>query len=349
MRCLLDVLDNGYNGAKFDCIFSCNFLPVISKASYLKKIKYISWCYDSPCMTLYSDMIYNPYNYIFHFDSYEVNRLCNVGVNHIYHMPLAVNTKRVNNIIENRKVNDNIYSSDITFMGNIYSTINDYDNLYKKSSDYLKGQFDAILDINELFQGMDLLDEMIDDSLMSYVKETIQFTHFDEFNISDADIVKNIIGRKVSGRDRIRILTKLSQKYKIDLYTTTKMNEIKNIYNKGILDYYNNVPVVFCNSKINLNIYLRTIRNGIPLRAMDIMGAGGFLISNYQKELDELFIDGEDMVLYYNDNDLILKVDYYLSHDEERRKIAANGKKKIIDMFAYKNVWDKIFEICGLV
>lgn len=82
-------------------------------------------------MTLYSDMIYNPYNYIFHFDSYEVNRLCNVGVNHIYHMPLAVNTKRVNNIIENRKVNDNIYSSDITFMGNIYSTINDYDNLYK--------------------------------------------------------------------------------------------------------------------------------------------------------------------------------------------------------------------------
>lgn len=219
----------------------------------------------------------------------------------------------------------------------------------KKSSDYLKGQFDAILDINELFQGMDLLDEMIDASLMSYVKETIQFTHFDEFNISDADIVKNIIGRKVSGRDRIRILTKLSQKYKIDLYTTTKMNEIKNIYNKGILDYYNNVPVVFCNSKINLNIYLRTIRNGIPLRAMDIMGAGGFLISNYQKELDELFIDGEDMVLYYNDNDLILKVDYYLSHDEERRKIAANGKKKIIDMFAYKNVWDKIFGICGLV
>lgn len=61
------------------------------------------------------------------------------------------------------------------------------------------------------------------------------------------------------------------------------MNEIKNIYNKGILDYYNNMPVVFCNSKINLNISLRTIRNGIPLRAMDIMGAGGFLISNYQK------------------------------------------------------------------
>lgn len=54
-------------------------------------------------------------------------------------------------------------------------------------------------------------------------------------------------------------------------------------------------------------------------------------------DINELFIDGEDMVLYYNDNDLISKVDYYLSREEERRKIAANGKKKIMDMFGYTN------------
>ena len=38
---------------------------------------------------------------------------------------------------------------------------------------------------------------------------------------------------------------------------------------------------MFANSKVNLNITLRNIKTGIPLRALDIMGAGGFLLTNY--------------------------------------------------------------------
>ena len=57
------------------------------------------------------------------------------------------------------------------------------------------------------------------------------------------------------------------------------------------------MPLIFRESKINLNITLRSITSGMPLRALDIMGAGGFLLSNYQQELAENYIDGEELVL----------------------------------------------------
>ena len=119
-----------------------------------------------------------------------------------------------------------------------------------------------------------------------------------------------------------------------------------NVCNNGPLDYYNKMPIVFYNSKININITIRSIRRGIPLRAMDIMGAGGFLLSNYQQELNELFVDREDLVLFHNDEDMMDKIEYYLSHEKEREEIAVNGQEKIRELHDYRNTWEKIFAIC---
>ena len=72
------------------------------------------------------------------------------------------------------------------------------------------------------------------------------------------------------------------------------------------------------------------IREGIPLRVMDILGSGGFLITNYRKALCDVFEDGKDLVVYYDEYDLLQKIEYYLSHEEERLEIAANGRKKVL-------------------
>lgn len=358
-----NMLDNGYDGEKYDCILRCNFLPVLSKVAWRKKIKYVSWCYDSPCMTLYSDMIYNPYNYIFHFDGFEAERLKKSGVEHAYHMPLAVNCSRVNELISkgsnedkicemselnhmNYKINNGMcYDNGITFMGSMYNSISDYDDLYGRLDAYLKGRFDAILGVNNLFTGMDLLDELVNEDLMKEINKIISFTHIDEYHIGDSEVVKNILSRKISGNDRMRIVKKLAEKYKLTLYTTSAIQAIHNVCNKGALEYLHKMPVVFHNSKININLTLRCIRKGIPLRALDIMGAGGFLLSDYQQELDDLFVDGEDMVLFYNDEDMLNKIEYYLNHDKERCEIAANGHRKVMEMYDYKNAWEKIFGI----
>lgn len=82
---------------------------------------------------------------------------------------------------------------------------------------------------------------------------------------------------------------------------------------------------------------MRGIKSGIPLRAFDIMGAGGFLISNYQPELLDYFVPGKDFVCYESKRDLLEKVEYYLSHDEERKAIARNGHEKVAARHTYRH------------
>ncbi len=344
------MLDEGIDGETYDYIFSCNFLPVISKIALRKKIKYISWCFDSPCTTLYSEMIYNPYNYIFHFDKYEVARLKKNGVSNVFHLPLAVNMKRINTLLDNNPISDNDIEN-VTFMGNMYASAPDYEYLYSHLDDYLKGCMDAIVDVQKVFQGGGMLDELLDDVVVNRINASVAFQYTDEFKISNKDIIENILYRKISGDDRKRIIKRIADKYKITLYTNTEKSAVVNNSNidyRGTLDYYNNMSVVFRNSKINLNITIRSIRTGIPLRAMDIMASGGFLLSNYQEELAEYFIDGEDMVLYYDDEDMMNKIEYYLAHDEERKRIAENGCRKVSDKYSYANAWRYIFSVCNL-
>lgn len=67
------------------------------------------------------------------------------------------------------------------------------------------------------------------------------------------------------------------------------------------------MPKVFKCSKVNLNISLKTIRTGIPLRILDILASGGFVISNFQEELAEYFRLGEEIITYGDIEEL-----YYL-------------------------------------
>ena len=115
----------------------------------------------------------------------------------------------------------------------------------------------------------------------------------------------------------------------------------------GIAEYTNEMPLIFANSRINLNITLRSITTGIPLRCMDIMSCGGFLLSNYQQDffLDSIapapgftedhplstsaFLPGVDYDYFDSPASLLEKTEYYLSHEKERQEIAQNGKQKV--------------------
>lgn len=323
---------------KPDFVFSFNYLPVVSRLCKRAKTFYISWVYDSPHLTLYSETIKNEYNYIFHFDMSETQRLKENGCPNAFHLPLGVNGNKY-------EKNENVYgknsgryekdadfqdkNTDISFLGSLY-TENFYDSISYLPPE-LSGYFDGLISAQKLVYGQDVITPCLDEKRLSEIKKYVSFSLGEGYNEDSARLFADMfLLRKVTSLERIEIMERLFKEFKnVRLYTGSDVSGFSGIKSSGYADYEKEMPGVFKGSRINLNISLRTIRSGIPLRVMDIMGAGGFVLTNYQPELFKYFVPGEDFDYYMDTQDLIEKCKYYLEHEEIRRQIAENGMKKV--------------------
>jgi hypothetical protein len=77
----------------------------------------------------------------------------------------------------------------------------------------------------------------------------------------------------------------------------------------------------------------------VTRRIFEGMACGKMVITDrlpLATKLQELFVDGEDIVYYDNAEDAIEKIKYYVSHDDERNRIAKNGYNKFINNHSIK-------------
>ena len=78
-----------------------------------------------------------------------------------------------------------------------------------------------------------------------------------------------------------------------------------------------------------MNITIRSIQTGLSQRVWDVLGCGGFLLTNYQMEIPEYLEIGKDLDCFENAAELKEKVVYYLEHEEERIEIAKHGYETV--------------------
>ncbi len=331
----------------YDFVISFNYFQVISKVCNSFCIKYIAWVWDSPLLTLHSKTIYHPLNYIFIFDRHLYCRIKEeLKADTVYYLPLAVNVERLDRLLANDEGRQS-YSSEVSFVGSLYdkkSLLNEIPSL----PDYLKGYFDGIMRAQMKIYGYNFIRELLTDEIMELLNRSITINP-GAYYIGDVrDIFADrFLNTKITGMERRRMLELLSRYFNVTIYTDSDSSELEYVVNKGYIDYLREMPKVFRSSKINLNFTVRTIKSGIPLRVFDILGAGGFLITNYQEDLAEYFTIGEDLVVYENEEDLINKVSYYLQHEEERIRIAENGYRKVKQYHTYRIRLQEMLDIAS--
>ena len=153
---------------------------------------------------------------------------------------------------------------------------------------------------------------------------------------------------EVTRNERLILLSLCGRRYDTKFYSYDNSEVIKGVHRCGAVDYVTEMPKVFACSKININPSLRIIQTGIPQRAFDIMGAGGFLLSNYQAELAEYYVNEEDMVIYEGIEDAIDKMAFYLGHEDIRAKIAQNGRAKTLEFHTMQGRVETIFKTVGI-
>ena len=100
-----------------------------------------------------------------------------------------------------------------------------------------------------------------------------------------------------------------------------------------------------------LNTGLMVIQNSrwkeITRRIFEGMACGKLVLTDrldVAKGLEELFIDGQEIVLYNDMFDCIEKMNYYNENDEERERIAYNGMAKVIANHSQIQRVDKLIE-----
>ncbi|MCR5300871.1 MAG: DUF3880 domain-containing protein [Lachnospiraceae bacterium] len=330
----------------YDAVFSVNYFPLVAKCCHSKGLKYISWSYDNPLdvpdieRTLgYAE------NHVFVFDRIQAEGYRKKGFSNVYHMPLAVNCKRLD-AVKLTKQEQQLYSSDVSFVGKMYDSM--FSQYLSLMDEYCRGYIDALVNTQSKIYGYWFVNEMLTDDLTARINR-----HFKELDpatefVLPKEALSYAIGAQITRNDRLILLNLLAKRMKVNIYSWEKCDLLRNVNYMGSCNYYDQMPKVFKASSINLNITLKILQSGIPLRVMDILGSGGFLLSNFQPELAENFIDGQDVVMYESIEDAYDKTLYYIQHDDLRRQIAASGHKKISEQFSYEKQLSGIFEIAKL-
>lgn len=331
--------------ANYDFVFSFNYFPILSNCCNRHHLKYVSYVYDSPLVALYSCTLINPCNYVFLFDSATYLTFKNAGISTVYYLPLAANVERLSSLTcpEDLK---NTLTSDLSFVGSLY---NEEHNLFDRLtgiSDFTKGYLSAVMTAQQKTYGQFFLQDILTAPILSDLQNACPYQPLPDGTESSAFVYANyFLCRKITATERMELLQLASKQAQLKLYTHHPVPQLPHAHYIGPIDYYDIMPLVFQNSTINLNITLKSIHTGIPLRCMDIMGAGAFLLTNFQSDFLDFFVPNEDFVFYEDTQDFCNKITYYLSHEKARQQIVTNSLEKMKEFHTFVHRVHTILDI----
>lgn len=321
----------------YRCVLSVNYAPLISDICEELGVLYISWVYDSPVHIRNTESMTNSCNRIYFFDRGQAQIFEQQGIC-AKHLPLAVDTEVWKRAIGGHPLTQ---KADVSMVGQLYQT--QYQYFTAPLDQYERGYLEGIINAQMKIYGGYLIPELVTDKLLSSMNGVYKRVASDGFQMQRREL-EYLLAQEVTGRERYLALALLSKRFDVELYSLDRDERLKDVVFCGYADYSSKMPQVFAQTRINLNISLKTIRTGIPLRILDIMGCGGFVMSNYQEELSEYFTIGQECEIYENLEDLVVKTEFYLHNEDLSRRIAVAGFEKVKRDFSFE---DRIKHMLG--
>lgn len=345
----------------FAFIFSINFFPAISYTCNHFKIPYVCWSVDSPVPELFSNALKNEWNRIFLFDKAQYEFFHSVNPEHIFYLPLATNVKRWERVILSMTEKDfTNYGADVSFIGSLYNEKCRYDALLRAQADsnvtrdailsdkrndvgvissYTQGFVDGLIEAQLKVYGYNFISDNLTERVIREIADADPDFYRGSDTYADTDhylVAHQYIGIKLASVERVRTLNRLAKHFPVTLYTNSDVTPLSGVDCRHGISTLREMPKVFHASKINLNMTMRPIETGLSLRIWDVLGCGGFLLTNYQAEIPDYFEIGKDLETYESTEELEQKVQYYLEHEDERVEIAINGYEKVAELHTYE-------------
>lgn len=328
-------------------LMSIHLIYNVAVAAYWAGIKYISVIWDAPYLKAYTVMGTLDNIWYSAFDKLDAERMRQGGCPHVMYQPLSVNRE---NILEWKKrfLAKRRYIHDISLIANLYED-NAYDRCLDLLPENMQAYFRSIFEeaafkwdgVNRVYgkTGQEILE------YMKLVSPTLKINN--PYNVEDVRYFEAMyLIRKLANIERVCVLNLLAEDHDVYLYTYSEVDEtlMPKVHRRPPVQVGEATSFIYAGTKINLNIALKGIEGGTTQRIMDIMGAGGFVLTNYCEETAELFEEGKEIVMFRTPEELIQKVDYYLEHEEEREQIARAGHERAMNDYTYEKKIKKLLD-----
>ena len=98
-------------------------------------------------------------------------------------------------------------------------------------------------------------------------------------------------------------------------------------------------------AKIGFNVHNRGKHTVGSYRLYDLPANGVMQISDGGEHLKQFYEIDEEVVGYEDADELIEKLHYYLEHNEERRRIALNGHRRVMRDYRFADVMRRAGEL----
>lgn len=78
------------------------------------------------------------------------------------------------------------------------------------------------------------------------------------------------------------------------------------------------------------------MRKSMSARMYTAVGCGAFYMCQYVDGIEEVLVPDKEIITFSSDVEMIDKIKFYLHHEEIRKRIAENGKKRVLNEHTYE-------------
>ncbi len=334
-------------------VFSINYFPFIAIVCERLHVLYLAVSVDCPVFEIYDRTIRSPYNRIFLFDREQYLSIRDENPAGVFHLPLGGDIGRIE---ENTGtyadfIDNPAYDYDISFVGSLYREKDAFDGLALSEEE--SSRLQTLMSRQQEHPGLEILEKELteeDVEILRRADRTFRSSERSVCDISKRYVIESYLSDHLTVTDRLQLLNAVGATFpgRVHLFTLSDTDGLKGVVCHGGVNSSTEMPLVFRKSRININHTMRAIRTGLPQRIWDVLGSGGFLLTNAQAEIPEYLEVGKHLDVYEDTEELIDKIGYWLSHDEERMTVAMAGYLEVKERHTVLNrVTDMIRQVAG--
>lgn len=307
--------------------------------SFLRSIEMpvASWYVDSPNLILRAfDRNVSQYVSLFIWDRTYMNDMKVMGFEAVEYLPLGTDA----NVFKPMKKNSNLkaqnskFVCDVGFVGN--SMIEPVEERMSKMD----------RKYHELIEKMAVKLTRSGIPYLSAIEElqNADKRRYGELNSQEKTVFEAAVLWKATLMYRLSCI-RMFDSFDLHIHGDGGWKRVMN--NKGVnlyppLNYYRELPLFYNACKINFNATSLQMREAVNQRVFDVPACGAFILTDYQKSLDELFDVGREIIVYKEKGEIPGLVKYYLDNPDKREAVAKKGLERILKEHTYKHRLDVI-------